>query len=104
MSEHLTDPEDEIILYGVLGFAPRRAQGTARSLGSFLFLARGFPPSLCPIRGACGWGGVGCRVSRCGCGRRHLETAEDKEYEYAIKGVSQVLSRCPHTERLYNVR
>lgn len=103
MSEHLTDPEDEIVLYGVLGFAPWRAEGTARSLGSFLFLARGFPPSLCPVRGACGRGGVGCRVSRCGCGGRHLETTEHEEYT-AIKGVSQVLSHCPHTECLYDVR
>lgn len=72
----LTNPEDKVVFDGILGLAPRSAQGTASSLGSFLLLARGFPSSLCTIRGACGWGCIGCRVGCCGGGRGHLEAAK----------------------------
>lgn len=45
----LTDPEDEVILDGVLSFAARGAQGAAGPLGPFLFLAGGLASSLCPL-------------------------------------------------------
>lgn len=73
---HLTDPEDEVVFDGILGFAPWSAQGTACSLGSFLLLTWGLPSSLRTFGGARGRGGVGCRVGCCGCGRGHLETGE----------------------------
>lgn len=58
--EGLTDPEDEVVLYGVLGLASWGPHSTAGSLGALLLLPGGLPSSLCPIRGARGRGGVGC--------------------------------------------
>ena len=56
---HLTDPEDEVILNGVLSFTARGAQGAAGPFGALLLLPGGLSSSLGPLRGACGWGGVG---------------------------------------------
>lgn len=74
LDECLTDPEDEVILDGVLGFASWGAQGTAGPLGALLLLTRGLPSSLCPLRGARGRGGVGCWVGCSGGRGGHLET------------------------------
>lgn len=71
----LTNPEDEVVFYGILRLASRSAQGTASSLGSFLLLAWGLPSSFCTIGRACGRGCIGCRVGCCGGGRGHLEAA-----------------------------
>lgn len=71
--ECLTDPKNEVVLNGVLSFASWGAEGTAGPFGALLLLAGGLPSSLCPFRGPCGWGGVGCWASCCGGGGRHLE-------------------------------
>lgn len=72
-SKSRTNPEDEVVLDGVLGLAPRGPQGAAGPLGALLLLAGGLPSSLRPLGGAGGRGGVGRRVGCRGGGGGHLE-------------------------------